>query len=56
MGSDFKVSYAQATLSVAHILSMLPVDQDVELSAPPPAPCLPACCRASCHDDNGLNL
>ena len=27
-----------------------------ELSAPSPAPCLPGCCRASYHDDNGLNL
>jgi hypothetical protein len=25
------------------------------LSAPP-APHLPGCCHASCHDDNGLNL
>jgi hypothetical protein len=33
---------------------LLPVDQDVELSAPSPAPCLPADCHASQHDDNGL--
>jgi len=33
----------------------LPSEPDVELSAPP-APCLPGCCHASCHDDNGLNL
>jgi hypothetical protein len=25
----------------------MPVDQDVELSATSPAPCLPACCHAS---------
>jgi hypothetical protein len=31
------------------------LDEDVELSAPP-APCLPACCHASCHDNNELNL
>ena len=31
-------------------------DQDVELSAPSPAPCLLACCHASHHDENGLNL
>jgi hypothetical protein len=36
--------------------SSLPLDQDAELSASPPAPCLPARCHASCHDDNGLNL
>lgn len=35
---------------------LLPVDQDVELSAPSPAPCLPACCHVSCYDNNGLNL
>ena len=40
MGVDFDVSYAQAIPSVAHNL-LLPVDLDVELSAPP-APCLPA--------------
>ena len=32
---------------------LLPVDQDIELSAPSPTLCcLPACCHASCHDDN----
>jgi len=36
------------------VLSCLPLDKDVELLAPP-APCLPGCCHASCHD-NGLNL
>jgi hypothetical protein len=30
---------------------LLPVDEDVELSAPP-ASCLPACCHVSHHDDN----
>lgn len=30
-------------------------EQDVELSTPI-APCLPAYCRASCQDDNGLSL
>jgi hypothetical protein len=34
---------------------LLPVDPDVELSAPSLTPCLPAGCHASCHD-NGLNL
>jgi len=35
---------------------LLPVDQDAELSVLSPAPCLPRCCHASCHDDNGLNI
>jgi hypothetical protein len=42
--------------SVWHSLSLLPVDQYVEVSASSLAPCLPGCCHASCHDDNGLNL
>jgi hypothetical protein len=41
--------------SVAHSQFLLPVTPDVELSATSPAPCLPACCHVSCHD-NGLNL
>ena len=45
--------YAQAMPSVAHSLLLLPVDQDVELSAPL-ALCVPACCHASHHDE--LNL
>jgi hypothetical protein len=32
------------------------LDQDVEHSAPSPAPCLSGCCHASHHDDTGLNL
>jgi hypothetical protein len=40
---SFEVSYAQATPSVAHSFLQLPVDEDVELSAP--APCLPAYCH-----------
>ena len=35
---------------------LLPVDQDVEVSAPSPAPRLPANHHASHHDNNGLNL
>jgi hypothetical protein len=35
------------------VFSWLPSDQDVELLQ---HHCLPACCHASCHDDNGLNL
>ena len=30
-------------------------DQDFELLGPP-TPCLPICCHARCHDDNGLTL
>ena len=37
------------------VSSWLPLDQDVELSAPP-APSLPTRCHASHGDDNGLNL
>ena len=50
-----EVLYAQAMSSVECILLLLPADQDVELSAPSPAPSLPTCCHASCHDDE-LNL
>jgi hypothetical protein len=34
------------------VSSWMPSDQDIEFSAPL-APCLPVCCHASCHDDNG---
>ena len=37
------------------VCSWLPLGEDVELSAPS-APCLPGCCHAFHHDDNGLNL
>ena len=46
----FEVIYTQAMPSVIDSLLMLPVDQDVEISALSPAPCLPA----HCQDDNGL--
>jgi hypothetical protein len=55
-GMGFEVSYAQAILSVVYSLLLLPSDQDVDLSAPSPAPCLPTCCHASHPDNNGLNL
>jgi len=48
----FEVSHAQGMFGVKPSL-LLPVDQDVELSAPP-ASCLPAHFHA--HPDNGLNL
>jgi hypothetical protein len=49
-----EVLSAQAMSSVECILLLLPADQDVELSAPSPAPSLPTCCHASHDDDNGL--
>ena len=55
MGTAFEVSYAQAMPSVAHSLLLLPVDQDVELSAPFPALCLLGSCHVFHHDDNGLH-
>jgi hypothetical protein len=56
MEVGFEVIHAQAMHGVVHSLPLLPADQDVELSVPSLAPCLPACCHASHHDDNGLNL
>ena len=40
----------------ARLVSLLPADPDVGLSAISPTPYLPAYCHASRHDDNGLNL
>jgi hypothetical protein len=54
--ADYEGSFAQIMPSVAFSLLLLPVDQDGDLSAPSSAPCLPAHCYASCHDDKGLNL
>jgi hypothetical protein len=50
---DFEVSYAQAMSS--NSLLLLPVNQGVELLAPP-KPCLPVYCHDSCYDDNRLNF
>ena len=63
LGVGFEVSKAYGRLSC---LLSLTVDQDGKLlttalvpcssvSAPSPAPCLPAHCHASRLDDNGLN-
>ena len=43
VGAGIEFSYAEATPTVEHILLLLPVNQDVELSSPSPVPCLPAC-------------
>jgi hypothetical protein len=41
---------------VTHSSLMLPVDQDIELSALSSTPCLATCYHASCLDNNGLHL
>ena len=51
LGVGIEVLYAQTTPSVAHSPLLLPVDQDVELSAPSPA-----CHHVFRHDDTNLNL
>jgi hypothetical protein len=56
MGAGFVGSYAQTPPSVPHSLLLLPADTDVELSAPSPAPYLPAFYHVSHHENNGLNL
>ena len=55
MEAGFEVVYTQATPSVGHSHSLLPVNQDVEHSAPFPAPYLPAGHHVH-HDDNRLKL
>jgi hypothetical protein len=50
MPKGFEVSEAQVNSL------LLPVDQDVELSDPLPAPYLLACCHAPCPPKNGLSL
>jgi hypothetical protein len=54
-GVGFEISHIQAMPNVEHSPLLLPLDQDEELSAPSPAPCLCECCHASCHDDDRLN-
>ena len=51
MGLGFEVSYAQAPSSVEYSHLLLPGRQDIELSTPSPALCLPGHCCASYHDD-----
>jgi hypothetical protein len=43
-------------LDKCHFLFLLPDNQDVEVSATSPAPCLPACHHASHCDNKELNL
>ena len=55
LGVGFGVSNAQVKPSIS--LFLLSADPDIELSAPSPAPCLPAYYHASSHhEDNGLSL
>jgi hypothetical protein len=51
LGLGLQVSDAQTKPNVL-TLFLLPVDLNVELSAPSPASCLPECC----YNNNGLNL
>ena len=51
-----EVSFEAPPSTEESVLSWLPSNQMPELSSPSPAPCLPGCYHAFCHDDNGLNL
>ena len=42
--------------SMALTVSLLPGDQDTELSVPSLVSCWVVSCFDSCHDDKGLNL
>jgi len=55
VGMGFEVSVLKLCPVWKRVASWLPLDQDVALSALSAAPCLPAHCHAS-HHDNGLNL
>lgn len=55
-GVGFEVSYVQVRPDVGYSSLLLPTDQDVELSAPSPEPCLPRHSHATYHDNSGLNL
>lgn len=54
MGASFEVSEAQAKSRVT--LFLLLDNPELELSAIFLALCLPACCHASGHENNKLNL
>jgi hypothetical protein len=53
-GVGFEVSYVP--LSTEYSLLLILLNQDAELSAPFPVPCLPGYCHVFHHDDNRLNL
>ena len=53
-GGLWGLTYTQAMPSVVHSL-LLPAVQDVELSDPSSALCLPSHCHVFHHDDNELN-
>jgi hypothetical protein len=46
---------SEDSYSVLTYINKINLLKKKEFSAPP-APCLPGCCHASRHDDNGLNL
>lgn len=48
--------YTCSSYVQSHSLLLLPLGQDVELSASSPAPCISGCCHNSHHEDNGLKL
>ena len=53
---DLRAPSAQAPPSTEEtVSSWLPSDQDIELSVPSPASCLPGLCHALCYD-NELSL
>jgi hypothetical protein len=52
VGVGFEVSYTQDPSNMVWRLFLLPVDQDVQLSAAYPKQCLPRCCHGFYHDDN----
>lgn len=54
-GGPLDLIYAQVTPSDSDYF-LLPSNQDVVYLATTPPPCRHACCLASHHDNNGLNL
>ena len=55
VGMGFEV-LCSCSFQYRRVVSLLPLDQDVELSALSLAPYLTAGCHVFCHDGNGLNL
>ena len=48
--------YLMSKTNYYNCLLLLPVNQDVKLSAPSPAPCVSACHHTSPNDGNGIKL